>query len=135
MSKKIFELTALLAENLIPRRQMAFIKELAKDSEEVEALTDQLLEVTKQTRLAPNLRETDGQGKKAMVVLHYFAGSSDWWIVEVDPNEKTFFGWVSLNGGEPECGYIDVAELVWQNVEIDLYWRPKSVEEVLSVRS
>ena len=83
----------------------------------------------------PKTGETDGQGDKAVAHLHYFMGQFDFWITERDIGDGTAdlrqhqaFGFVNL--GDPdnaELGYISLPELFASNVELDLYWVPKTL--------
>jgi hypothetical protein len=82
----------------------------------------------------PVTYETDGQGDEAVAVLHYFNGSSDWWIIERDVEDEQLqaFGFTCLNGwtDSAELGYISIQELIENNVELDLYWHPKTLGEI-----
>jgi hypothetical protein len=89
-------------------------------------------------------------------VLHYFTGSADWWLAELDPTEWLGFGFANL--GDPanaEWGYVSLIELgelylpgeVYTKelpdggtrvmiqpptvVERDLYWEPALAVDVL----
>lgn len=88
---------------------------------------------------APRTYETDGQGAQARAVLHYFKGGCDWWIVELDAGadgdraedfQSQAFGVASL-GFEPELGYISIPELLRAGAELDLYFTPRAVGEIL----
>lgn len=71
-----------------------------------------------------------------VVHLHYFVGSCDWFVMELDREElRIAFGWVDL--GDPqnaELGYFDLEELAQVEVqhpsglvlrvERDLHWQP-----------
>ena len=83
----------------------------------------------------PKTYETDGQGDDAVVMLHYFRGGSDWWVIERDMviNEQVqAFGYVCLNGDTEmaELGYISITELIKYGVELDLYFEPVTLREV-----
>ena len=79
----------------------------------------------------PALYAQEGKGDDAVVFLHYFKGSSDWFVTELDPVTETAFGYVILNGNTElaELGYIQISELVQANAEIDLYWERKTLGE------
>lgn len=79
------------------------------------------------------------------VGLHYFVGSWDWWIVEVDPDTFQAFGFVRSHM-EPrgEWGNVDLLELssaqmtatvngrpFRQPVERDCWWTPGPASEVI----
>ena len=86
----------------------------------------------------PQTGETDGLCDKAVAHLHYFMGNFDFWITERDVGDGTAdlrqhqaFGFVNL--GDPdnaELGYISLPELFASNVELDLYWSPKTLGEI-----
>jgi Protein of unknown function (DUF2958) len=78
--------------------------------------------------------EQDGLGDDAVVHMHYFLNGSDWWITELDVEDKVSqaFGLVQLDSYQPELGYISIAELVSNSVgaELDLHWTPKTLLQV-----
>lgn len=84
----------------------------------------------------PKTYETDGQGNKAIVYLHYFKGGIDAWVVEKDVGDEDeirqlqAFGAANLGWGA-ELGYINLEEMIFNGAELDLYWTPKTLEEVL----
>jgi hypothetical protein len=84
----------------------------------------------------PKTYETDSHGDSAIIHLHYFTSGCDWWIREKDKgvpgdaSQHQAFGWVSLNGDEPELGYISIVEIRRAGGELDLYWKPKSWSEL-----
>lgn len=116
--------------HMIPKRQLAFIREMA-DSEELGHFVERLQNLERLVRETPAMYATDGEGRKAIAYLHYFHGGSDWWIKELDSNGENAFGMVVLNGGDAELGYISIEELTSVNVEIDLYWEPTTLEFAL----
>jgi len=71
-----------------------------------------------------------------LVMLHYFTGGCDWWLVELDQRTGLAFGYVCLGDpGSAEWGYVDLNELCSLAiattppvvVERDLHWRPTPV--------
>jgi hypothetical protein len=76
----------------------------------------------------PATYSTDGQGDDALVHLHYFTGSANWYITEKDAGtadqrgQHQAFGMADLGYGG-ELGYISIAELIANGAELDLYWR------------
>lgn len=110
-------------------------------TEEWKHFVDTMEGLKKTIASMPKTYETDGQGDAAVAYLHYFSGGSDWWVTERDMGcqnadgswdmEQTqAFGLVCLNDWEPEHGYISIAELIKNGVELDLYWTPKTVGEI-----
>jgi len=89
----------------------------------------------------PKLGETDNL-KWHPLILHYFAGSCDWYVCEWD-GMNTFFGYVILNNDllSSEWGYIDRADLF--SVEkiaegafnMDFHCGHKTIEEALYMRN
>ena len=101
-------------------------------SEERQFFFDKMVELAGVVSSMPVTYETDGQGDQALVYLHYFTASCDWYITERDclPEQLQAFGMANLgNGGE--LGYISIVELLACGAELDLYWTPKILAEVL----
>lgn len=76
----------------------------------------------------PKTHETDGQGQEAMVWLHYFAPSGDWYITERDQEDEQLQAYGLADLGFPEMGYIDLTELLAGGVELDFHWTPKPLK-------
>ena len=82
----------------------------------------------------PQLYATEGIpfGRK-IVHLHYFAGSCDWYVVEVDPETGLAFAHVNLGDDmNAEWGSVSLRSLEEINlfsgllvVERDLHWEPR----------
>jgi hypothetical protein len=105
--------------------------------EEGQFFKDKFIEVAKVIEGMPKTYDTDGQGEKAVAYLHYFKGSGDWYITEKDAGDQEdekegisgqvqAFGMADLGQGG-ELGYISIKELIEANVELDLYWAPKTL--------
>jgi hypothetical protein len=105
--------------------------------EEGQFFKDKFVEIAKVIEGMPKSYETDGQGDKAVAYLHYFKGSGDWYITEKDAGDDEdakngisgqvqAFGMADLGHGG-ELGYISIKELIEANVELDLYWTPKTL--------
>jgi len=75
-------------------------------------------------------------GDQAVVWLHYFSPSADWYITERDSSEEqhSAFGLADLYGDGGELGYISIAELIANGVELDLHWNPRPLAQVRSER-
>ena len=83
----------------------------------------------------PPLYSQDGKGGKAVAYCKFFTPDSGftWWALEWD-GEDTFFGLV--DGQFKELGYFSLKELeevrgpLGLPIERDLYWEPKTLEEI-----
>lgn len=146
--KRVKEIFALLKggseEKEIPiYEKIAFLRKYVGSSqiqalgtalrgEEKEFFKDKVNEIYNTIKSMPVTYEQDGKGDNAIAYLHYFSARSDWYITENDkempPHQA--FGLVSLNGGEPELGYISITELIQRGAELDLYFKPKSLREI-----
>ena len=104
--------------------------------EESGGFTTMVFDLAQQIDEMPRSYQTEGQGNRAMVYLHYFRGSIDAWITELDsnPEQNYAFGKICMtgDGSDAEWGYISIPELTENGVELDLYWTPKPMFEVLS---
>lgn len=104
--------------------------------EEQEFFIEKLAEITGIVHAMPKTYEAEGQGDKAVVHLRYFAGgSASWWITEKDMDtdgtgQLQAFGLADLGHGEPELGYISIAEIIANGGELDFHWTPKTLGEV-----
>lgn len=108
--------------------------------EEGEFFEAKLEEYAERVRNMPKTYEQDGKGGEAIVSLHYFHPNGfDWYIIEKDMGDGSgdttqyqAFGYADM--GYPELGYISIAELVENNVELDLHWTPRTLNEVKKER-
>jgi hypothetical protein len=83
----------------------------------------------------PKTYETDSLGKQAVVHLHYFIGSWDWYITEKDIDSDAqgqcqAFG-VADGGQGPELGYISIIEITQAGAELDLHWKPQTLAQIM----
>ncbi|WP_281400841.1 DUF2958 domain-containing protein [sulfur-oxidizing endosymbiont of Gigantopelta aegis] len=76
----------------------------------------------------PKTGEQENKGDEAIAYLHYFVGAFDWYISEKDMLDEQIqaFGLGSM--GYPEYGYISIAELIENNVELDLHFKPEPLK-------
>lgn len=96
-------------------------------------------------RKAPRLYATDGQGKEAVAVAHYFSMNGwDWYMTEYDPETREAFGYVKSPylsqfgpGRDGEFGYFNLDEFDQINrkhgfeiVEREIYWTPCKLAEI-----
>lgn len=89
-----------------------------------------------QLEAMPTTYQQDGLGDQAIVYLHYFTGSADWFITERDLEHEQLqaFGLADLFGDGGELGYISIAEVLAAGAELDLYWTVKTLEAVRKER-
>jgi len=139
-AKKMIAKTGVeVIKHFIGRNQMMVVKEMLK-GEEKTFFADKIAELAKTISEMPKSYETDGQGNKAIVHLHYFKNSCDWYIIEKDMGspddietgvQLQAYGFANL--GDPqnaELGYISIQELIEHNVELDFHFAPCTLEEV-----
>ena len=97
--------------------------------EEGEHYVAKIREYADRVQNMPKTYEQDGLGMQAIAYLHYFTGGCDWYITEKDidtDNEGQIQAFGSANlGYGPELGYISIAELLENGVELDLHFTPK----------
>lgn len=115
---------------------------LMLNGEEGEHAAELVMGWSRRISAIPKTYETDGQGKEAVAHLHYFRGGVDAYITERDmgngPDDQTqqqAMGLVSLYGGgakDGELGYVSIEDLIENNVELDLYFQPKTLRELQS---
>ena len=86
-------------------------------------------------RQLPPLYSQEDKGGKAIVYVKFFTPDSNWtWLITEFDGEDTFFGLVE--GHEKELGYFSLKELesvrgpMGLPIERDLYWKPKTLEEI-----
>lgn len=92
--------------------------------------------ITKKVRdKLPPLRAQDNLGRAAIAHVKYFTPDANWtWYATEFDGDDTFFGLV--DGLEKELGYFSLSELrsargpLGLAIERDLYWRPKTLEEI-----
>ena len=100
--------------------------------EEKDFFFDKIEELAELFTTMPKTYETDGQGDDAIVSLHYFNGSQDWYIIEKDMEDEQHqaFGMADIGYGLSGGGYISLIELMEHGVELDIHWTPKTKREV-----
>lgn len=117
--------------------------------EEREYFLDKILELHQRITTMPKTYEQDGQGDKAIVYLHYFAGGmANAYITEkdkgVDANpaegiaedraQHQAFGLADLFGDGGELGYISLVEWLANGAELDFHFTPCSLGELRQQR-
>ncbi|MFA5920125.1 MAG: hypothetical protein WC856_02390 [Methylococcaceae bacterium] len=106
----------------------------AMRGEEKQYFFDKLVALAKHIKKMPKTYDQDGLGDKAIAYLHYFKNNMDWYITERDMDDDNegqlqAFGLANLGHGG-EMGYISIVDLIKSNVEIDLYWDPKTIHKI-----
>ena len=118
-------------KNFMSRNQLDYMLACVS-GEEGEHFADKLAEMANVTDSMAKTYEQDGKGDEAIVYLHYFYGNFDWYITEKDMDDSEgqiqAFGYADM--GFPELGYICIRELIENGVELDLYWKPRTLAEV-----
>jgi len=123
---------AITLNSFIGRSQLKCLFSFLRRGEERDYYRDLVRGMIDRIDNMPKSYETDGQGDQAVVHLHYFLGGMDWWITEkdVDEEQNQAFGLTDMGHGA-ELGYISIAEMIAEsNVELDLNWKPKTLEQV-----
>lgn len=117
--------------HFIPHIQGEIILELMT-GEEGQFFIEKMIELKSQIDSMPQTYEQAGKGDQAVVHLHYFFGSGDWWITEKDMDGGVLqaFGLADLGYGG-ELGYISIEELCsCPGVELDLHWTPITIAAI-----
>ena len=83
----------------------------------------------------PKLYEQEDLDNKAIAYVKFFTPDSNWtWYATEFDGKDTFFGLVE--GFEVELGYFSLSELqsikgiMGLPIERDIYWKPKTLEEI-----
>jgi hypothetical protein len=134
-------------QHILPPAQAARVRQLFR-GEEGEYFVELMESLVTDLDGAPVSYQTDGQKDSAKVILHYFTGSSDWWITELDAECDTYskhpeypdpdghrraFGFVCLNGDTScaESGYVSLPELFKSpHVELDFHWDQRPLHKI-----
>ncbi|MFK3740914.1 hypothetical protein [Massilia sp. TN1-12] len=131
-------LDTTLAKFMPVAQRMVLTSQLA--GEEAEGIAQSVNAIAKVIAEMPETYQTEGQCGSALVHLHYFIGSVEAWIVEKDrgdpdngdTSQTQAYGLVTLTGNveDGEIGYVNIEELVAAGAELDLYWTPKTLDQV-----
>lgn len=127
---------AALAEisAFMPRAQRKAI-ESGMRGEEAQYFFDKMWELRELIANMPKLYEQDGKGGQAVAYLHYFQGGADWYITERDfdlEEQQQAYGQADLGHG-PEMGYVSIEELTQNGVELDLHFKPTTLDAIRGV--
>lgn len=99
--------------------------------EERQFFYDKLVVLARIVADMPKTYEQDGLEDTAVVHLHYFLGSMNWWITgkDMETEQHQAFGLVDLGHGA-ELGYISIVEIVKAGVQLDMYWQPQTLQQI-----
>jgi hypothetical protein len=113
----------------IGRQQLSVLGD-ACYGEERQFFIDKIVEMGNLVEKMPRSYETEN-AFEPIAYLHYFKGNMDWYITEKDMEnpQHQAFGLADLGYGG-ELGYISIQELIENNIELDLYFTPKSIKEI-----
>lgn len=135
LESQAMEEAGSILPNFIGVEQLAAIQEGTK-GEECQYFAYKMLELAHLFESMPKTGDQAGKGDDAIVYLHYFRGGMDWYITERDIEEEQLqaFGMADLGCGFPEVGYISILEIIGGGVELDFFWKPKTLAKVKSIR-
>lgn len=118
-------------------QQWKHVGDLMKESvEEHEFFREKMIELAGVIDAMPRTGQADGDDPNA--ILHYFKGSADWFITELDvgadddtPEQfmSQCYGYARLFRGGGECGYISLREATENGAELDFHWKPKPLSQ------
>jgi len=120
-------------KNYITRTQAEVLEYNTKNGEEKNYFIKLIDKMETKIETIPELYRTEEEGDDSVIALHYFLGGSDWYVTELDKEERILFGYVILNEDTEmsEFGYISLNELLGiQDVELDLHWEEITIGEM-----
>lgn len=117
----------------MPKEQWYIYNSLIKRSEEKSHFIAKAEEMVGIIKNMPKTYETETQGNKAIIRLHYFIGGWDWFIIEKDKLENQHQAFGLVRGCETELGYINIPEILKCKAELDLFWKPVTVSQILGL--
>ena len=126
-------------DGFIPVQQRRALGDLMR-GEERQFFFDKLVEMANIVETMPKTYEQDGKGDEAIVYLHYFSASQDWYITEKDSEAEQHqaYGLADIGFGG-EQGYISLVELTQMRgfpfVELDLHFTPRTLRELKTQRA
>jgi hypothetical protein len=128
-------LNAKHTRSIMPKMQQMVVME-AGAGEEKEYFIE-LIKEFENTFVDAKKRQDKLKLNDQIVKAHFFYGQTDWYILDYDPSENMFFGYVILNGDtqNSEAGYISIDELhTIKGIELDFHWDKKELGKVLHSR-
>jgi hypothetical protein len=127
-----------ILESFVSTQQASCIRSMMR-GEEGKWFKDKIQELQAMVDSMPVTYETETQTAPAVARLHYFKGSTDAWIVELDKGspddtpadyQRQAWGAVDLGYG-PEMGYVSIPELLQAGLELDLHWTPRPIDQIV----
>lgn len=123
----------------MPNGQRRALLEALRGEERV-GIAEVVLRAYERIKGTPKTYETESvETKDKIAQLHYFGGPVDAWIVERDIGDGTeepgmgkqlqAYGKITLTGdkNDAEWGYISIADLIANGIELDLHFEPQRV--------
>lgn len=130
-TKKMTVQTLMTLRRIVPTLQFQTLNENLKGPER-DFFRETALKLESTFESMPRVGDQDDAGESAIVHLHYFSPSCDWWITERDPGDGQFQAYGLADMGFREFGYIPITELLRQPmVELDYHWKPRPAGELL----
>ena len=107
----------------IGKRQLAVMGNACYQDDTKDAMIQNIRDMAKLIRNMPTINGGGKHGDDALVYLHYFNSSMDFFVTEKDTEEhqNSAFGLANIGYGG-ELTYISIMELVENNVELDLHF-------------
>ena len=130
-------LSLIAIKPFLSHLQYAVLAGGIKSVEEKAFFQEKVIEMADIIENMPKTYEQDGKGNNANVILHYFYGCFDWYIIEKDMDDGVTqaFGLVYLGPNESgELGYISITEIVSIGAELDLHFECCTVGEIKQSR-
>jgi hypothetical protein len=115
--------------NFVSRSQLTVLVQNCRGEERL-YFRNPLVQTEKIIKSMPILYDQESLDQ-AVVHLHYFYGGNEWFIMENDAEQgiqHKAFGLAVVH--EAELGYISIAELIQNGVELDLHWTPGPLAKV-----
>ena len=120
--------------------QQKCVADLIRTSEEREFFMEKMEELVATIAAMPITYATDGQGDDAICHLHYFGGSYDGYLIELDmekgetPQEDNwqchgFVHWQHYPG-QGSTGYICIPEITKNNMDLDFHFKPTRLGDI-----
>lgn len=122
-------------KDYIPRMELLALQEHVKGEEKAH-FVELLSRVEKQIKDMPKMYDlAEKEASEITIGMHYVGGATDFWIFELDQEEKIGMAFVCLNGDtwNAEIGSVYIPEILSARImELDLYWdEKKTLQEVM----